>query len=98
MGDRRLRLRAHQEERFVGEAGVLRTQALGVVLFLHVNKLFRSGNRADGYVVVASFLKDHQAAKSLVDDEVEREIDVGHGHDGIESVGIAGADEVGAFG
>ena len=93
-GDRRLRLRAHQEERLVGEAGVLRAQALGVVLFLYVNKFFRSGNGRDGYVIVASFFKDHQTAKSFVDDEVEREIAVGHGHDGIESVGIAGANKV----
>jgi hypothetical protein len=52
----RLRLRAHQEERFVGEAGVLRTKALGVVLFLDVNQFFRSGDGGDRYVVVASFL------------------------------------------
>ena len=75
----------------------MRAKTLGVVLLFYVDEFFCGGDGADGNVVVAPFFENHEAAESFVENEVKREIAVGHGHDGIERVGIAGADEVAEF-
>ena len=39
-GERQSLLRAHEEKRLVGEAGVLRAEALRVVLLFYINEFF----------------------------------------------------------
>jgi len=87
----------HEEQGLVGEAGVLGAKALGVVLLFYVDEFLGSSDGADGRVVVAAFFEDDQAAESFIEDEVQREVAVSHRHDGIEGVGIAGADQVAEF-
>jgi len=60
-------LGAHQEEGLVGEAGILRAKALGVVLFFYVDEFFRGGDGADGHVVVAALFEDHETAESFIE-------------------------------
>src|SRR5437899_4447214 len=84
----------HDEERPHFEAGVMRAETLGVVVLLDVDDLFRGGDGVNGHVVVAAVFQNDQAAVNFAENEIEREIAVSHGNDGIDRVGIAAAYEV----
>src|SRR5713101_1950284 len=84
----------HDEERPHFEAGVMRAKTLGAVVLLDVDDLFRGGDGVDGHVVVAAVFQNDQAAVNFAENEIEREIAVSHGNDGIDRVRIATAYEI----
>ena len=72
----------------------MRAKTLGAVVLLDVDDLFRGGDGVDGHVVVAAVFQNDQAAVNFAENEIEREIAVSHGNDGIDRVRIATAYEV----
>src|SRR5215470_9329280 len=79
------------KERIAFEAGELRTQAFGVVVLFDVDDFFRSGYDVEGDVAIVAALQINQPAADALKEQVEREIAVGHGRDGVDGVGIAAA-------
>src|SRR6266851_1837399 len=84
----------HEEEGLVIKAGELGAQSRGVVLLLDVDHLFGGGDGFEGDVVIMAVLEDDEAATDVFQEEIESEIAVGHGGDGVNGIGIAAADEI----
>src|SRR5712692_9302416 len=84
----------HEEEGLVIKAGELGAQSRGVVLLLDVDDLFGGSDGLERNVVVVAVLEDDEAAADVFQEEIESEIAVGHGGDGVNGIGIAAADEI----
>src|SRR6516165_1165860 len=84
----------HQEERLHLKALVSGTKTVDTVMLFYVDDLLGGGHRIDGYVVVATILQNNQAAVDAIEQQIERQIAVGHGSNGIDRVGIAATHEV----
>src|SRR5712692_11568778 len=84
----------HEEEGLVIKAGELGAQPRGVVLLLDVDDLFGGGDGLERNVVVVAVLEDDETAADVSQEEIESEIAVGHGGDGVNGIGIAAADEI----
>src|SRR5713101_8553678 len=84
----------HEEEGLVIKAGELGAQSRGVVLLLDVDDLFGGGDGLEGNVVVVTVFEDDETAADVFQEEIESEIAVGHGGDGVNGIGIAAADEI----
>src|SRR5437016_13446378 len=69
-------------------------EAVSVVLFLDVDDFFGGGDSFKRNVVVVAVLEDHQAPADVFQEQIESEIAVGHGGDGVNGIGIAAADEI----
>src|SRR5687767_8123262 len=84
----------HDEQRLVPELIVDRSKPLHVIVFRHIDVLFCSRHDADVDGIVMSLVDADELAEFLPQQEVEGEVAEGHGDDGIERVGIAGAHEI----
>src|SRR5580700_2541698 len=84
----------HNEERLHLEALVVRPQAIHVVLLLYADNLLRCGNGVDGHVVVAAIPEHDKASVNLAEEQVQSQVAIGHGDDGVDGVGISAADQV----
>src|SRR5438477_2801593 len=84
----------HEEERAHLETGVLRAKAVGIVLFLDVDDLLGGGDGVQRYVVIVSVLEDDETTADFFQEEIESEVAISHGGDGIDSVGIAASNKV----
>src|SRR5260370_1699756 len=87
----------HEEEGLVIEAGELGAQPRGVVLLLNVDDLFDGGDGLERNVVVVTVFEDDEAAADVLQEEIESEIAVGHGGDGVNGIGIAATNEITEF-
>src|ERR1700684_1888926 len=84
----------HDEEWLHFEALVVRAQAVDVVLLFYTDNLLRGGNGVDGHVVVTAIPEHDEPPVNLAQEQVQSQVAIGHGDDGIDGVGIAAADEV----
>ncbi len=84
----------HDKERGHLEAFELWSQTIGIVEAIYVDRLLRAGDDVDRDIIVASVLEDHQASVHLLEDEIERQIAIRHGGEGIDGIRVAAADEV----
>src|SRR5215467_68996 len=85
---------SHQEEGTHLEASILRTQSLGVVLFLDVDEFLGGGDGFQRNVVVVAVLEHHQTTADIFEQKVQREIAIGHRGDGVDGIRITTAHEI----
>src|SRR5260370_7282792 len=84
----------HEEERAHFEAGIFRSEAVGVVLLLDVDDLLGGGNSFERDVVVVAVLEYDETAADTLQQEIEGEITVSHRSDRVNGVGVAAANEI----
>jgi len=93
-GERLSYLVGHEEEWAHFEAGVLGRRRSVLYCSFDVDDLFSSGDGLEGNVVVVAVLEDNETAADIFQEEIESEVAVGHGSDGVNGIGIAAADEI----
>src|SRR6266436_249091 len=93
-GERLSHFVGNEEEGTHFEAGILRTKAVGVVLFLDIHDFLGGGDRFKRNVVVVAVLEDNETPADFFQEEIESEIAIGHGGNGVNGVGIAAAHEI----
>jgi hypothetical protein len=71
----------HDEQRLHFEAAEMGPEPCRVVVLFYVYDFLRGDYGIDRHVVVASVLQHNEPAVDLVEQQVEGEIAVGHGHD-----------------
>src|SRR4029077_4558235 len=84
----------HEEQRLYFETLEDGAKSLGAVVLLDVDDFFSGGDGFDGHIIVAAVFQNHQAPVNAVEDQVESQVAIGHGNDGVDSIGITAADQV----
>src|ERR1700758_3385137 len=76
----------HDEKRLHFEAGVMWPETVDIVLLFHIHNFFRGSDRVDREVVVTAIPEDDKSPVNLAEEQVQREVAVSHGNDGINGV------------
>src|ERR1035441_2753373 len=72
-------------------------EAVDIVLLFYVNNFFRGSNSVDGQVVVTAIPEDDKSSVNLAQEQVQGDVAIGHGDDGVNGIGITAADQVAEF-
>ena len=79
---------------FISKLLIDGTKPLDAVVFLDVDDFFGGGDGIDGHVVVAAIFEDDETAVNAIEEQVQGQVAVGHGDDGVDGVGIAAANQI----
>src|ERR1019366_4919483 len=72
-------------------------EAVDIVLLFYVNNFFRGSNSVDRQVVITDIPEDDKSSVNLAQEQVQGDVAIGHGDDGVNGVGITAADQVAEF-
>lgn len=84
----------HDEDRLLDEALVLWAQAFLVVVLLDVHDILTACDHIDRDAVVDAAPEHHEPAARVIQHQIQGHVTVGYRNDGIQGIGIAGADQV----
>ena len=87
----------HQEEGFHLETMVMWTESFDVVVFFNIHHFLDGGHDFQGNIIIPPVFQNHQPAMKATQYQVQRQIPIGHWHNGIHGIRIASAHQVTQF-